>query len=60
MSCHQATLAEHSYLQRRRGPPPRLSAGHEKAAAAILSAAGLDGLGNDGLKDPCTRFGVEA
>jgi hypothetical protein len=28
--------------------------------AAILSAVGLDVLGNDGLEDPCTRFGVEA
>jgi hypothetical protein len=37
-----------------------ISAGHEKATAAILSAAGLDGLGNDGLDDPRTRFGVEA
>jgi hypothetical protein len=37
-----------------------ISAGHEEAAAAILSAAGLDGLGNDGLEDLCTRFGVEA
>jgi len=37
-----------------------ISTGHEEAAAAILSAAGLDGLGNDGLEDPCTRFSGEA
>ena len=37
-----------------------ISAGHAKATAALLSAAGLDGLGNDGLQDPRTRFGVEA
>ena len=37
-----------------------ISAGHEEAAAATLSAADLDGLGNGGLEDPCTRFGMEA
>ena len=30
-----------------------ISVGHEKAAAAILDAAGLGGLSNDELKDLC-------
>ena len=37
-----------------------ISTGHEEAAAAILSAADLDELGTDGLKNPVNRFGVEA
>jgi hypothetical protein len=36
-----------------------ISAGHEKAAVAILDAAGLGGLNNDELEDLCDRFGVE-
>jgi len=37
-----------------------ISAGHEKAAAAILDAAGLGGLSNDELEDLCRQFGVDA
>jgi hypothetical protein len=37
-----------------------ISAGHEEAAAVILSTARLDGLGNDELEELCDRFGVEA
>ncbi len=37
-----------------------ISAGHEDAAAAILSAARLDGLSNEELELLCDRFGVEA
>ena len=36
-----------------------ISAGHEEAAAAILSAAGLGVLSNDELEELCARFGVE-
>jgi hypothetical protein len=36
-----------------------ISAGHEEAAAAILCAAGLDGLSNQELEGLCERFGVE-
>jgi hypothetical protein len=36
-----------------------ISAGHEQAAAAILDAAGLDGLSNDELEALCTRYGLE-
>ena len=36
-----------------------ISAGHEEAAAAILSATRLDGLRNDELEDLCDRFGVQ-
>jgi len=37
-----------------------ISAGHEDAATAILSAAGLDGLSNEQLELLCNRFGAEA
>ncbi len=37
-----------------------ISAGHQEAAAAILTAAGLDGLSNVELEDLCGRFEVEA
>ena len=37
-----------------------ISAGHEDAAAAIVSAAGLHGLSNQELEVLCDRFGVEA
>jgi hypothetical protein len=36
-----------------------ISAGHEEAAAAILSAAGLDRLSNEELEALCARFGLE-
>jgi hypothetical protein len=36
-----------------------ISAGHEEAAAAILSAAGLEWLSNHELEALCERFGVE-
>jgi hypothetical protein len=37
-----------------------ISAGHEEAAAAILSAAGLDRLSNQELEALCARLGLEA
>jgi hypothetical protein len=37
-----------------------ISADHEDAAAAILSAAGLDGLSNEKPEILCDRFGAEA
>jgi hypothetical protein len=37
-----------------------INAGHEDTVAAILSAAGLDGLSNEEPEMPCDRFGVEA
>ena len=37
-----------------------ISAGHEEAAAAVLNAAGRDGLDNAELEALCARFGVEA
>jgi hypothetical protein len=36
-----------------------ISAGHEEAAAAILSTAGLDRLSNDELEALCARFGLD-
>jgi hypothetical protein len=36
-----------------------ISAGHEEAAAAILCAAGLEGLSNQELEGLCELFGVE-
>lgn len=36
-----------------------ISAAHEEAAIAVLSAAGLDGLTNEELEELCDRFDVE-
>ncbi len=36
-----------------------ISAGHEEAAQAVLSAARLDALSNAELEALCDRFGVE-
>jgi hypothetical protein len=36
-----------------------ISAGHGEAAAAVLSAAGLDGLSTEELEALCAGFGLE-